>query len=90
LIGISDQGIRLDVAQLDPLAQQIESRHLLVSEEGIRTYPVKLRYVWPSELDLMARIAGLTLQERWGSWSKDPFTRDSTKHISVYARSGLR
>ena len=87
LIGISDQGIRLDVAQLDPVAQHIESRHLLVSEEGIRTYPVKLRYAWPSELDLMARIAGLRLQERWGSWSKEPFTRDSTKHISVYARA---
>jgi hypothetical protein len=87
LIDISDQGVRLDVAQLDPVAQHIESRHLLVSGEGIRIYPVKLRYAWPSELDLMARIAGLTLQERWGSWSKEPFTRDSTKHISVYARA---
>ena len=85
LIGISEQGIRLDVAQLDPVAQHIESRHLLVSMEGIRTYPVKLRYAWPSELDLMARTAGLRLQERWGSWSKEPFNRASTKHISVYA-----
>jgi hypothetical protein len=85
LIGISDQGVRVDVAQLDPVAQQIESRHLAISEQGIRTYPVKLRYAWPAELDLMARIAGLRLQERWGSWSKAPFTRDSTKHISVYA-----
>lgn len=85
LISISDEGIRLDVAQLDPVAQHVESRHLLLSEHGIRTYPVKLRYAWPSELDLMARIAGLTLLERWGSWSKEPFTRESTKHISVYA-----
>jgi len=87
LIGMSELGIRLDVAQLDPVAQHVESRHLLMSQDGIRTYPVKLRYAWPSELDLMGRIAGLRLQNRWGSWSKEPFTRDSTKHISVYARA---
>lgn len=87
LVDISDQGVRLDVAQLDPVAQHVESRHLLISEEGIRTYSVKLRYTWPSELDLMARLAGLELQERWGSWAKEPFSRDSTKHVSVYARA---
>ena len=88
LIGISNQVVRVDVAQLDPVAQHIESRHLLVSEESIQIYPVKLRYAWPSELDLMAHYAGLRLEARWGSWSKDPFTRDSTKHISVYSRAG--
>lgn len=86
LIGISEQAIRVDVAQLDPVAQHIESRHLLVSQDGLRIYPVRLRYAWPSELDLMAVNAHLRLQERWGSWSKEPFTRDSTKHISVYGR----
>lgn len=87
LVDLSEQAIRIDVAQLDPVAQRIESRHLLVSKDGIRTYPVKLRYAWPSELDLMARNARLRLRDRWSSWSKDPFTRDSTKHISVYARA---
>jgi len=85
LIDISEHAIRVDVAQLDPVAQHIESRHLLISEDGIRTYPVMLRYAWPSELDLMARNARLRLQERWSSWSKEPFTRNSTKHVSVYA-----
>jgi hypothetical protein len=56
----------------------------MMSEEGVHLYPVKLRYTWPSELDLMARLAGFTLRYRWGSWSRDEFTRDSQKHISVY------
>jgi len=87
LVALSEAAIRVDVAQLDPVAQRIESRHVLVSQAGLRTYPVKLRYAWPVELDLMAHIARLRLRARWSSWSKDPFTRDSTKHISVYARA---
>ncbi len=42
------------------------------------------RYVWPSELDLMARIAGMSLRERWGDWTREPFTSQSTKHVSVW------
>jgi len=45
------------------------------------------RYLWPSELDLMAKIAGMTLRERWSSWNRDPFTSDSTMHISVWQKS---
>jgi hypothetical protein len=50
-------------------------------------YPVRLRYVWPSELDLMARLAGLTLRDRWGGWDRQPFTAASTNHVSVYERA---
>jgi hypothetical protein len=45
---------------------------------------IPLRYVWPAELDLMARIAGMTLRERWEGWTREPFTRLSTKHVSVW------
>ena len=45
------------------------------------------RYVWPAELDLMARIAGMTLRERWSDWNREPFTSDSTKHVSVWEKS---
>jgi trans-aconitate methyltransferase len=88
LIGVSGQTVQMDVAQLDPVAQHIESRHVFVSEDGIRIFPVRLRYAYPPELDLMALNAGLKLEARWGSWSKEPFTRDSGKHISVYGRAG--
>jgi hypothetical protein len=45
------------------------------------------RYVWPSELDLMARLAGMTLRERWSDWNREPFTGDSMSHISVWQKS---
>jgi hypothetical protein len=46
------------------------------------------RYVWPSELDLMARIAGLRLRERWAGWRREPFTSDSREHVSVWEKTG--
>ena len=45
------------------------------------------RYVWPSELDLMARLAGMTLRERWSDWNRAPFTNDSTMHVSVWEKT---
>ena len=44
------------------------------------------RYAWPSELDLMARLAGMTLRERWGGWKREPFTSDSPRHVSVWEK----
>ena len=88
LTHLSQQAARLDVAQLDPVAQQISSQHVVLTKEGLQLYPVKLRYAWPSELDLMAELVGLKLQHRWGSWRKEAFTKDASKHISVYERPG--
>ena len=51
--------------------------------------PISLRLVFPSELDLMARMAGLRLLERWGGWRQEPFTVDSGRHVSVYGRRPL-
>ena len=63
----------------------ISHHHELV--DGIwRSDSTPFRYVWPSELDLMARIAGLALVERWGGWRREPFTRDSTSHVSVWRK----
>jgi len=79
--------VRIEASKHDPSKQQVESRHIVLTENGARFYPLKVRYSWPSELDLMARLAGLTLRERWGSWRRDPFTAASTTHISVYERA---
>ena len=49
-----------------------------------RGFSIPFRYVWPAELDLMARLAGMTLRERWGGWTREPFTAESTKHVSVW------
>lgn len=87
LIELSDETARLDAAEHDMVNQQIFSQHVMIGKEGVKLFPVKLRYAWPAELDLMAALAGLTLKERWGSWQREPFTRDSTKHISTYGRA---
>ena len=82
------EAVRLDASQHDPVNQRIVAQHIVVTERGTRFYPVQLRYVWPSELDLMARLAGLRLEHRWGGWRREPFTAASGKHISVYRRGG--
>ena len=79
--------VRLDVSTHDPMRQVVDFRHVLLSEAGVRVYPAQLRYAWPSELDLMARLAGLRLRERWGDWDRSPFTAKSEGHVSVYERA---
>lgn len=79
--------VRLDVSTHDPMRQLVDFRHVLVSEAGIRVFPAQLRYAWPSELDLMARLAGLRLRERWGDWDRSAFTSKSEGHVSVYERA---
>ena len=76
--------VRLDVARHDPVKQLLEESHVSLSREGVRLNPIVTRYAWPSELDLMARIAGLRLKERWAGWNRDPFTSASTNLVSVY------
>jgi hypothetical protein len=72
--------------KLDPVTQISTSQHVVLTPEGARFYPVNIRWAYPPELDLMARLAGLRLHQRWGSWKREPFTADSTKHVSVYGR----
>lgn len=78
--------VRLDVAQHDPVTQLLHENHVSISTEGVRLNPIVTRYIWPSELDLMARIAGLRLKERWGGWSREPYNSTTDKLVSVYGR----
>ncbi len=87
LEGFDPDGARIEISRHDPVRQQVESRHVVLTERGARFYPLKIRYAWPSELDLMARLAGLELRERWSDWRRRPFTRESTAHVSVYERA---
>jgi SAM-dependent methyltransferase len=87
-LGVTDVGanVTLETSIHDPVAQRVRSRHVVLSEAGTRIYPVEIRYAWPAELDLMARLAGLELRDRWGGWDLAPFTAASGRHVSVYAR----
>ncbi len=79
---------RLGFDEYDIAAQGLISHHFRVVGERLEARSIPFRYVWPAELDLMARIAGMTLRERWSGWKREPFTSESTKHISVWEKSG--
>ena len=65
----------------DPVAQAVTYQRVTFDERGTM---LRLRYCWPSELDLMARLAGMRLRERYQDWDRGPFTGESQDHISVY------
>ncbi len=81
---IQVDAVRLDVLRLDPSTQMLYENHVHLTVDGARFVPVVQRYAWPSELDLMARIAGLRLEQRWGGWNHEPFTARSENVVSVY------
>jgi SAM-dependent methyltransferase len=70
--------------QYDVAVQGVVSHHYWVIDGQLETLSAPFRYVWPSELDLMARLAGMELRERWADWSRAPFTGESRQHISVW------
>ena len=81
---IAVQQVTINSAIHDPVTQRVESMHTIVRPHGIAMYPVVIRYAWPAELDLMARLAGLELEHRWGGWDRQSFTAASGQHVSVW------
>jgi len=77
--------VRLDVLRHDPAKQMFDESHVSISSTGVRLNPIVQRYAWPAELDLMGRIAGLRLKERWDGWEREPFTGRGNV-VSVYGR----
>ncbi len=78
---------RLGFDEYDVVSQGLISHHYWVVDGKLEVLSIPFRYVWPSELDLMARLAGMTLRERWSGWKREPFTSDSTKHVSVWEKT---
>lgn len=76
----------LDVSRHDPIAQRVDTQHVVFRHGGVELYPVQVRYAYPSELDLMARLAGLRLHSRHAGWREEPFETGSQIHVSVYGR----
>jgi Methyltransferase domain len=70
----------------DVVTQRLTSNHFVFDDGRVSSYPVEGRYAWPSELDLMARLAGMRLRERWAGWHREPFTSLSPSHVSVYEK----
>jgi SAM-dependent methyltransferase len=83
---MTDDRVAIRIYQHDPVRQKLKSRHVVFKDGGAQVFPVEVRYAWPSELDLMARLAGLSLRARWGDWRRATFDAKSEKHVSVYER----
>jgi hypothetical protein len=84
---VASDHVVLNAALHDRATQTVEAQHVVIGEEGTRLRPVRIRYAWPSELDLMARLAGLELRDRWGGWDRSRFTASSGAHVSVYSQA---
>lgn len=84
---VANDEVILDVNRYDPVTQILDENHVTLTSAGVRLGPISCRLAWPSELDLMARIAGLQLVNRWAGWHHEPFTPTSERHVSVYAQS---
>lgn len=84
VIDLDNDTVRLDASQIDIARQVITAQHVHLSAQGVQVFPVRLRYIWPAEMDLMARLSGLRLRNRWGGWEQSAFTAASQRHVSLY------
>jgi SAM-dependent methyltransferase len=72
--------------EYDVAVQGLTSHHFEIVDGKVEQFAVPFRYAWPSELDLMAELAGMKLRERWSGWKREPFTSDSRKHVSIWEK----
>ncbi len=86
LIPSDDGRLMWRFRQFDTVQQRYTSYYLIFDGGAVRQVRVAFRYAWPAELDLMARLAGLRLRDRWSTWDGKPFTSSSRTHVSVYER----
>jgi hypothetical protein len=86
---LGPDGLTIEVGRYDRVTQRVDKCHVTVGAEGVSPNPLALRYIWPAELDLMARLAGLRLADRWGGWAGEPFDGRSVRHVSVYRRDSV-
>jgi SAM-dependent methyltransferase len=86
VFGKSDTHWGID--EFDVANQGLVSHHFQLVDGRFELHSLPFRYAWPSELDLMAQLAGMHLRERWGGWNRQPFTGDSRQHVSVWEKTG--
>ena len=86
-VGVAFDALTLEAALHDPVTQLVEYQYVRMTPQGTKLMPLPMRYAWPAEIDLMARLAGLELRHRWAGWERAPFTAESKMHVSVYGRA---
>jgi hypothetical protein len=84
---VGDGTVLLEVAEISPAEQRMRTNKVrLGGAGGVRVWPAHHRYAWPAELDLMARLAGMTLAHRWADWRRTSFDDESRGHVSVWRK----
>lgn len=81
---VGADSVQFDVARYDPVTQLLQENHVRLTPNGIQMTPIVCRLITPGEMDLMARLAGLRLRERYANWQRSPFDAHSRAHVSVY------
>ena len=88
LVGdVGEDDVEIEASRHDGVAQRVSSRLVRIRQGRVQVYPIEIRYAWPAELDLMARLAGMRLANRWSGWDRQPFGAGSGAHVSVYQRA---
>jgi hypothetical protein len=80
---------RWGIDEYDVANQGLTSHHFEIVDGRVERFAAPFRYVWPSELDLMALLSGLRLRDRWSGWKREPFTSDSREHVSVWEKPAV-
>ena len=84
---VTTEQVSIQISQHNPVTQRLNSQFIVFRNNGLKLYPVEIRYCWPSEMDLMAQLTGLRLRHRWGNWTKGEFNASSQKHVSIFERT---
>ncbi|MEO0882370.1 MAG: class I SAM-dependent methyltransferase [Pseudomonadota bacterium] len=85
---LDKNSVWLEAVTHDPVEQTLSYQRIRYTPDGVKIAPLVMRYAWPAEMDLMARLARLELKHRWGGWQREPFTAHSEMHVSVYEKIG--
>jgi len=85
--GLNEDEVQMEASRHDITTQRVSSRTVRIKDgHPVRVYPIEIRYAWPSELDLMARLAGMELKDRWSGWDRRPFHPGAGMYVAVYQR----
>ena len=78
--------VKYEAVLHDPLTQKLDMQRIRIKGSDVSLKPLPMRYAWPAEIDLMAKLGGMDLETRWGGWRRESFTKDSKMHVSVYRK----
>jgi SAM-dependent methyltransferase len=87
IVRVGGSTVEIRMNEHRPVEQQFVGNYIWFGQSGVRVKPLLMRYAWPSELDLMAKLAGLKLEGRYGGWRRETFDSSSNNHVSVYVKA---